>query len=255
MKILISGIAGRMGQELLKEIEESDDFIACAGYDKIKCNNRIPVYDNIEKIKEKPDVIIDFSNPSATFNILKYAKENIIPIVIATTGFNDSETKIINEEYAKLIPIFKSNNMSYEISLMSEIISNLATKLKEADIEIIETHHRNKIDSPSGTALMLADSINETLGNKLEYVYDRHDKKNKRSNTEIGIHSVRGGTEVGKHSIIFFSEDESLEITHNVTSRRIFARGALKAAKYIINKKSGMYNMKDLLKEEEKYEK
>ena len=96
MKILISGIAGRMGQELLKEIEESDDFIACAGYDKIKCNNRIPVYDNIEKIKEKPDVIIDFSNPSATFNILKYAKENIIPIVIATTGFNDSETKIIN---------------------------------------------------------------------------------------------------------------------------------------------------------------
>ena len=191
MKILISGIAGRMGQELLKEIEESDDFIACAGYDKIKCNSRIPVYDNIEKIKEKPDVIIDFSNPSATFNILKYAKKNIIPIVIATTGFNDSETKIINEEYAKLIPIFKSNNMSYEISLMNEIISNLATKLKESDIEIIETHHRNKIDSPSGTALMLADSINETLGNKLEYVYDRHDKKNKRSNTEIGIHSVR----------------------------------------------------------------
>lgn len=249
MKILISGITGKMGQELLKEIEKSNEFAVCAGYDKIECDTKIPIYNNIEKIKEKPDVIIDFSNPIATFNILKYAKQNIIPIVIATTGFSLDEEKIICEQYAKSIPIFKSSNMSYDINLMSQIISELAVKLKEADIEIIETHHRNKIDSPSGTALMLANSINEVLGNKLEYVYDRHDRKVKRSNTEIGIHSVRGGTEVGKHTVIFFGEDESLEITHNVTSRGIFAKGALKAAQFIINQNAGIYNMKDLLKE------
>ena len=249
MKILISGITGKMGQELLKEIEKSDEFIVCAGYDKTKCDSKIPIYSNIEEIKANPDVIIDFSNPKATFNILKYAKKNKIPIVIATTGFSPDEEKKICEQYSKSIPIFKSSNMSYNISLMSQIISELAIKLKEADIEIIETHHRNKIDNPSGTALMLADSINEVLENKFEYIYDRHERKIKRSNTEIGIHSVRGGTEVGKHTVIFFSENESLEITHNVTSRGIFAEGALKAAQFIINQNAGIYNMKDLLKE------
>lgn len=249
MKILISGITGRMGQELLKEIEKSDEFSVCAGYDKTKCNSKIPIYSNIEEIKKNPDVIIDFSNPKATFNILKYAKKNKIPIVIATTGFSLDEEKKICEQYSKSIPIFKSSNMSYNTSLMSQIISELAIKLKEADIEIIETHHRNKIDSPSGTALMLADSINEVLENKFEYIYDRHERKIKRSNTEIGIHSIRGGTEVGKHTVIFFSENESLEITHNVISRGIFAKGALKAAQFIINQNAGIYNMKDLLKE------
>ena len=126
----------------------------------------------------------------------------------------------------------------------------MSVKLKDADIEIVETHHRNKIDSPSGTALMLADSINRAREDKFEYVYERHSKRKERSSDEIGIHSVRGGTEAGKHSVIFLGEDETLEITHSVSSRKIFAKGALKATKYVINQKAGLYDMKDLLKEE-----
>ena len=153
---------------------------------------------------------------------------------------------LINK-YSEVIPIFKSANMSYEINVMSEIVSKLAVLLKDSDIEIIETHHNKKVDSPSGTALILADNINNALGNTMEYEYNRHAKHEARSKQEIGIHSIRGGTEVGKHSVMFFGENESLEITHTVTSRSIFAKGALKAAEFIITKQSGLYNMKDLI--------
>ena len=152
-------------------------------------------------------------------------------------------------EYSKVIPIFKSANMSYEINIMSEIVSKLAVLLKDSDIEIIETHHNKKLDSPSGTALILADSINNAFGNTLNYEYNRHEKHEARSKKEIGIHSVRGGTEVGKHTVMFFGENESLEITHNVTSRSIFAKGALKAAEFIITKENGLFNMQDLINE------
>ena len=242
--VMVNGCNGKMGQIVCDLVDKNPNMILKCGADKVDTGYfTYSVYTDLDKISEKPDVIIDFSIPVATFGVLEYAKKNNVPVVIATTGFTGEEEKKI-VEYSNYIPVFKSANMSFSINMFQHILKEIAPKLKDTDIEIIETHHNRKIDSPSGTALMLADSINETLGNKLEYVYDRHDKKNKRSNTEIGIHSVRGGTEVGKHSVIFFSEDESLEITHNV-----------KAAKYIINKKSGMYNMKDLLKEEEKYEK
>ena len=163
-------------------------------------------------------------------------------------GFSDEENKKI-KEFSNVTPIFKSANMSYEINLMSDLVSKLAVLLKDSDIEIIETHHNKKIDSPSGTALVLADSINNALGNTLNYEYNRHEKHEQRSKKEIGIHSIRGGTEVGKHTVMFFGENESLEITHNVTSRSIFANGALKAAKFIITKQNGLYTMKDLINE------
>lgn len=247
IKLLINGIHGRMGTEVLKEASSLSDFEVIGGVDRSANSTTIPVYDNPKLISEKPDVIVDFSVPEGTIKILEYAKENSIPLVIATTGFsNDYLTKI--EEYAKYIPIFKSSNMSYEINIMSEIVSELAKKLKDSDIEIIETHHRNKVDSPSGTALMIADSINNALNNEMEYVYDRHLVRQKRTNKEIGIQSIRGGTEAGKHTVLFLGENESLEITHNVTSRNIFAKGALKAAKYIVNKDNGLYTMKDLIK-------
>lgn len=247
IKLLINGIHGRMGTEVLKEASSLSDFEVIGGVDRSANSTTIPVYDNPKLISEKPDVIVDFSVPEGTIKILEYAKENSIPLVIATTGFsNDDLTKI--EEYAKYIPIFKSSNMSYEINIMIEIVSELAKKLKDSDIEIIETHHRNKVDSPSGTALMIADSINNALNNEMEYVYDRHLVRQKRTNKEIGIQSIRGGTEAGKHTVLFLGENESLEITHNVTSRNIFAKGALKAAKYIVNKDNGLYTMKDLIK-------
>lgn len=247
LKVLINGINGRMGQEVLNQINNSDEFAICSGVDKYDNNNfDFPIYTDINKIKEFPDVIIDFSIPMASMNILKFAKEKHIPIVIATTGFSDNQISII-QECSKEIPIFRSGNMSYEICIMSDIVSKLATKLKNSDIEIIETHHKNKIDSPSGTALILADSINDALNNKMNYQYDRHSISQKRSENEIGIHSVRGGTEVGKHTVLFLGDNESLEITHTVTSRSIFADGALKAAKFLIEQSNGLYNMKDLI--------
>lgn len=251
IKILLSGITGKMGHEIMKEVNNREDFKIVAGFSRT--TNEDNIYNDINMIKEDIDVIIDFSSPDFTLNILEYAKIKKIPIVIGTTGFNDLELVKINE-YAKYIPIFKSSNMSYEINLINDILSKYASKLRESDIEIIEVHHRNKIDSPSGTALMLADTINNSLNNSFNYVYGRGKAKQKRNNNEIGIHSVRGGTEMGKHTILFLGDNESIEITHNVTSRSIFAKGALKAAKYILNKKEGLYNMKDLIEEEDYHE-
>ncbi len=237
INVLINGFEGRMGQEVYKQIKLSDKFQCIAGIDKNS---------NINEITEIIDVIIDFSTPIATFNILKYAKVHHIPIVIATTGFSEDELEII-KDYSKELPIFKSSNMSYETNLMISIVSKIAKELKHSDIEIVETHHRNKVDSPSGTALMIADSINKSLDNSMHYEFDRHSKKAPRDKTEIGIHSLRGGTEVGKHSVFFFGENESLEISHTVTSRSVFASGALKAAEFIINKPAGLYDMNDLI--------
>ena len=203
IKVLINGINGRMGLEVLKQVNISSDFEALCGVDKFDNNLGFPTYTDINLIKEIPDVIIDFSIPEATMNILEFAKEKNIPIVIATTGFSNEQLSII-QEYSKYIPIFRSGNMSYEINIMADVVSKLATQLKDSDIEIVETHHRNKIDSPSGTALILADSINDSLNNEMDYQYNRHNVRQKRPDKEIGIHSIRGGTEVGKHTSVVF---------------------------------------------------
>ena len=244
--VLINGINGKMGQEILKESTNFKNIKIVAGIDQIKGNNSIPVYNNYKDIKETIDLIIDFSLPEGTLNILEYANNNNIPIVIGTTGFNKEQQNIIYE-YSKNIPIFQSSNMSLEINIMCNIVSKLAKQLSDSDIEIVETHHRNKIDSPSGTAIMLADSINSSLNNEINYVYDRHSKKEKRSDKEIGIHSIRGGTEVGKHTVLFLGNNESFEITHTVNSRSIFAEGALKASLFLLKQKPGFYNMKDII--------
>ena len=246
IKILINGINGRMGQEVLKQVNESNEFEICCGVDKFDTNLDFPTYTNISLIKEIPDIIIDFSIPEASMNILEFAKNNNVPIVIATTGFSEQELSII-ENTSKSIPVFRSGNMSYEINIMADIVSKLATQLNDSDIEIVETHHRNKIDSPSGTALILADSINDALNNEMDYQYNRHSTRQKRPNNEIGIHSIRGGTEVGKHTVMFLGENETFELTHTVTSRSIFAKGALKAAKFLVKQNAGLYNMKDLI--------
>ena len=247
INVLINGINGRMGQEVLKAINNSSDFEVCCGID-IAENSSLPfpIYTNTSLIKEKIDIIIDFSIPSATMNILEYAMENRIPTVIATTGFSPEQLNKISE-YSKCIPIFRSGNMSFEVNVMADLVSKLARIFKDSDIEIIETHHKNKIDSPSGTALILANSINEALNNRMNYQYDRHSVRQKRPENEIGIHSVRGGTEVGKHTVMFFGNNESFEITHTVTSRSIFAEGSLKAAKFLIEQKNGLYSMNDLI--------
>lgn len=246
IKVLINGCNGKMGQEVSKEIRITQDIEVLCGVDRLDTgDNNFPVFTNIDDINLIPDVIIDFSIPEATFKILEFAKKYKIPTVIATTGLSDEQILKL-EEYSKEFPIFRSSNMSYEINLMAKLVAELAQKLSDSDIEIVETHHNRKIDSPSGTALILADSINQALDNKMNYEYDRHSKREKRSKNEIGIHSIRGGNEVGKHSVIFFGNNESLEITHNVNSRAVFASGAIKAAMFIVHKENGLYNMNNM---------
>lgn len=247
MNILLNGAEGKMGNEIIKAVKKQEDLNIACGFSINEGDIGFPIYNDINKIKEKIDVIIDFSAPVATFRILEFARENKIPMVIATTGFSKGENDKI-KEYSKEIPIFKSANMSLDINLMAEIIQKVARVLTDADIEIIETHHNRKVDSPSGTAIMLADSINKVLEEHKEYNFDRMQKREKRNKNEIGFSAIRGGNIVGEHTVAFFGESEALEITHKAYSREVFAQGALKALRFIVNKRPGLYNMEDLLK-------
>ena len=246
LEVLVNGCNGKMGQVVCDLVEKDEELVLKCGFDKENTGEfAFPVYTNVNEITEKPDVIIDFSVPVATFNILKYAKENKVPIVIATTGFSEEEENLI-KEYSNEIPIFKSANMSYDINIMKRILTYLAPILKNTDIEITEVHHNRKIDSPSGTAQMLADAINLSLGNTYHYEYDRHSKRQKRDKKEIGISSIRGGNIVGEHTVQFFGEFETFEIKHTSYSRNVFAEGAINAAKFLSNKNPGLYNMDDI---------
>ena len=248
IKVLINGCNGKMGQELSKSIEKNDNFQTICGVDRLDTgDNKYPVYTDLSKITEEPDVIIDFSIPKATFEILEYASKKKIPIVIATTGFTAEETEKI-KDYSNTIPIFQSSNMSFEISLMNHIVAEVAKYLSNSDIEIIETHHNRKIDAPSGTALTLANTINEALDNKYHYEYNRHAKHEKRDPKEIGIHSIRGGNVVGEHTVKFYSDTECFEITHTSQSRGVFADGALHAAEFLVVQDSVYYNMSNIFK-------
>ena len=248
IKILLSGASGRMGSEIIKLVEQKENMSITCGFDaNINNNNEFKIFNDINDIDEDVDVIIDFSVPKATMTILEYARKNNIPIVIATTGFNSDELKII-EKTSIDIPIFRSSNMSLDINLMASIISKVAEVLSDADIEIIETHHNRKIDSPSGTAILLADAINETIEEKKKYNFERMQKREKRDKNEIGFSSIRGGNIVGEHTVKFFGENETLEITHTAYSRQVFAEGAVKAAEFILDKDKGLYSMKDMVK-------
>lgn len=247
IKVLIHGVNGKMGQEVLKQLDFYDNCILLCGFDKENTGKyTFPVYTNFKDIIEKPDVIIDFSIPNATMCMLDYAKENHIPVIIATTGFSEEQNEKILD-YSKDLPIFKSANMSFDITLMAKILTEVTKALPNTDIEIIEAHHNRKIDSPSGTALLLADSINKTLNNTLTYEFDRHNKHEKRSKNEIGFSSIRGGNIVGEHTVQFIGENETFEITHKAYSRSVFADGAIKAACFLVNKENGFYNMDNLL--------
>lgn len=245
--VLVSGAGGRMGKEVISNIAVSPDLEVVCGFSRTEnFEDPFPIYSDFSEIKEKIDIIIDFSNVHTTLKVLEYANSNHIPIVIATTGFNTEQEKII-ENYSKTLPIFKSANMSFDINLMCKLLAGLAPLLAGSDIEIVETHHRNKMDSPSGTALLLANSINEALGGKMKYVYNRHDLSKKREDNEIGFSSIRGGNIVGEHAVQFFSPYETFEIKHTSYSRSVFAEGALKAALFMIGRPNGLYSMNDLI--------
>ncbi len=247
-KIIMNGCNGKMGQVITRLVSEDDDCEIVAGFDvNNSIENTYPVFTNPDEFTGDADVVIDFSHPSALTNILTYCKKRKLPVILATTGFTNEQKKEFTDA-SEEIPVFFSANMSLGINLLIALAKK-ATKLLEGnfDIEIVERHHNQKIDAPSGTALAIADAIDETLSFPAEYVYDRHAVRRKRKKTEIGLHAVRGGTIVGDHDIIFAGNDEVIELKHSAHSKEVFAVGAIKAAKFITDKPAGMYNMNDLI--------
>ncbi len=248
-KIIISGCSGKMGLCIAGSALNRDDCKIVAGVDLIAPQNANFAYSlSFSELNVEADVIIDFSNPAVLDSMLEYALKNNTPLVICTTGYNDEQVKKIHNA-SKSIPVFYSRNMSLGINLIIELAKKATSVLGgDFDIEIIEQHHNQKLDAPSGTALMIADAIS-SVKNDSEYIYDRHAYRKKRDKKEIGIHSIRGGNIVGEHEVIFAGTDELVTISHSARSKTVFAVGSLNAAVFLKDKKPGMYDMSDLLAE------
>lgn len=248
-KIILSGCCGSMGKVVTSCAAANPDFKIVAGVDlKPDQNASFPIYEKAEKISEKADVLIDFSNPSLLTQLLSFGTKKKLPLVLCTTGYSEKQKKEMIEA-AKKIPIFNSGNMSIGVNLLIELSKQAAKILGNSfDIEIVEMHHNRKLDAPSGTALMIADGVSEALGKDMHYVYDRHTQRKPREKDEIGIHSLRGGTVVGEHEVIFAGPQETITLSHSAQSRDIFANGALNAAKFISLQANGLYSMSDMLK-------
>ena len=247
-KIIMNGCNGKMGQVITRLVSEDPGCEIVAGFDiNTSVPNTYPVYTDPEEFSGEADVLIDFSHPSSLARVLDFCKKRKLPAVIATTGFDSSQRASL-EAASEETAIFFSANMSLGINLITDLAKK-AAKLLEGnfDIEIVERHHNQKIDAPSGTALAIADAIAETLSFEPEYVYDRHSQRKKRSKTEIGLHAIRGGTITGDHEVIFAGNDEVIEIKHSAASKEVFAVGAIKAAKFLADKPAGMYSMKDII--------
>lgn len=246
MNALICGINGKMGVNLVELLRDDKDLKAVCGVD-LNCGGQsVPVYPSFGEVKEKVDVIIDFSSPAVLKSELEWAVNNGCPVVLASTGYSAEDLKLIDET-AKKIAVFKTGNFSLGINLLVKLVKKAALTLGgEFDIEIIEKHHSLKVDAPSGTALMLAESANSAFDNSKPYVNGREGIVGKRGN-EIGIHAVRGGTVVGEHEVLFAGEDEVITLSHSARSKRVFAVGAIRAAKWLAGKPAGKYDMSDIL--------
>lgn len=250
VRVILCGACGKMGGNVLSLLDGDSEATAVCGVDLYPKEIGIPVYKSFAEIKEEADVIIDFSSPIGLAERLEYAKTHGIGIVLASTGFSAEDLKMV-DEYSKSVAIFKTANLSLGVNLMQTLVKAAAQVLGDQfDIEIIEKHHNLKKDAPSGTALMLAESVNEAFENKKDYVNGRNGIVGARTKSEIGIHAVRGGTIVGEHEVMFAGEDEIITISHSARSKRVFAAGAIRAAKFLYGKVAGKYEMQDLLAEE-----
>ncbi len=248
VSITISGACGKMCRVISSIVSGREDCKIISGIDKIaEKYSDFEIYDSPSKLESKPDVIIDFSHPAALGELLEYCLSTNTALVIATTGYNDEQISAIKKA-GEQIPIFFTFNMSLGINLLIKLAKTASEILGgQFDIEILEKHHNLKIDAPSGTAIMLADAINETLDNKYKYSYDRHSMRKKREPNEIGLHSVRGGTIVGEHDIIFAGHDEVITLSHAAHSKEVFAVGAVNAAVFLAGKPAGIYDMAAML--------
>lgn len=247
-RIILNGCNGRMGQAISKIVSEDENAEIVAGLDiSTEIENPYPVYLNPELCTEAADVIVDFSHPSALEKLLEFAETRKLPIVVATTGLS-AEQKIKLSEASKKIPVFFSANMSLGINLLIELAKKAEQVLGDGfDVEIVERHHNQKLDAPSGTALAIADAISDTMDLPAEFVYDRHTVRRKRRKNEIGIHAVRGGTIAGDHDVIFAGQNEVIEIKHSAASREVFAVGSVRAAHFMCGKAAGYYTMSDFI--------
>lgn len=247
IKAILCGASGKMGKFIASSTENDKDIEIIAGVDRVNNGATFPIYNQLKDINLSADVLIDFSSTALLDDIIEYATAKKLPVVIATTGYNEAQIEKIHKA-SEIIPVFFTFNMSVGVNLICSLAKKAAAILGDGyDIEIIEKHHNQKIDAPSGTAIMLANAINTVYDDKLNYEYDRHSKRQKRPQNEIGIHSVRGGTIVGEHDVIFAGHDEVITLSHSAQSKELFAVGAVRAAKFIHSKKPGLYDMSCLV--------
>ena len=249
VKIIMHGCNGHMGQVISDIVEKDPDAEIVAGIDIAdQGKNSYPVFTDIDACQTEADAIIDFSSAKATDKLLEYSAARQIPVVLCSTGLSEEQLAKV-EETSRKVAVLKSANMSLGINTLLKLVQDAARVLAAAgfDMEIVEKHHRLKVDAPSGTALALADSLNEAMDNKYHYVYDRSQKREKRDDREIGISAVRGGTIVGEHEVIFAGQDEVIEFKHTAYSKAIFGKGAVEAAKFIAGKPAGRYDMSDVI--------
>lgn len=248
INVILCGANGKMGRVVENCIASRENMTVVCGVDLNDTPySDFPIYKSIEKNQNGGDVIIDFSHPSALDEVLAYAVRTKTAFVAATTGYSDEQIAKIKNA-ASTIPVFFTFNMSIGINLLVELSKKAAKLLgDDFDIEIVEKHHNQKIDAPSGTAIMLANAINEASNDRYKYEYDRHSKRQKRDKNEIGIHAIRGGTIVGEHDVIFAGRDETITLSHSATSKEIFAVGAVNAANFLFGKSAGLYDMSQMI--------
>ena len=249
IRAVMHGCNGKMGQVITGLVKEDAQIEFVAGVDAYTgISNTYPVFDSIEKCDVEADVVIDFSNAKAVDRLLDYCGERKLPVVLCTTGLSEEQLVKV-EETSKKTAVLKSANMSLGINLLLKLIKDAAKVLAGAgfDVELVERHHNQKVDAPSGTALALADSINEAMDHAYTYVYDRSQKREKRDKKEMGISAVRGGTIVGEHEIIFAGPDEVIEFKHTAYSKAVFGKGAVEAAKFLAGKPAGLYVWSDVI--------
>ncbi|MDF2880969.1 MAG: hypothetical protein K0R54_1526 [Clostridiaceae bacterium] len=247
VRIILNGCNGKMGKVITNLANNSENLTIAAGVDRDENSSTFPVFNNINMCNIEADVILDFSRPDALNSLIAYAESKNIPLILCTTGYTDEQLSIIKTASNK-IPLFRSANMSIGINVINNILKNISAQLYgDFDIEIVEKHHNQKVDSPSGTALLLGNTIRDSIKEETVYVNGR-DGISKRKHNEIGVHAIRGGSIVGEHEIIFAGQGETIEIKHTAISREVFAVGALKACQFMCGKKPGFYSMDDVIK-------
>lgn len=249
VKMIMHGCNGKMGQVITKIVKEDENAEIVAGIDKyMGIPNDYPVFENIDKCDVEADVVIDFSNAAAVDGLLEYCVEKQVPVVLCTTGLSEEQLGRV-QEASKKVAVLKSANMSLGVNMLLKLLQDATKILAPAgfDIEIVERHHNQKVDAPSGTALAMADSINAAMNDEYTYIYDRSKVRQKRDKKEIGISAVRGGTIVGEHEVIYAGEDEVIEFKHTAHSKAVFAKGAVEAGKFLKGKGAGLYDMKDVI--------